>query len=151
MMMTRNERWLNALNESNASSRELQVHALAHLGFLDLAISRARAHPEEIKYRDKHGRSVLHHVLRKNPSLSNLQDLLDMYPEAIDQQDSFDRSPVDIAICYGANSDVVEYMESKQKMYQHRIDDDVADLQALRLTPLMTGKLTTENEAIRLS
>ena len=138
--MTDDERWSKSLS---ISSRELNVDALAHLGRLDLAITRVCSHPEEIKYRDKHGRSVLHQVMRKNPSLTNIQDILDLYPEVIYQQDSYDRSPVGIAICYGANSDVVEYMESKQKMYQHRIDDAVADSQSLRLTPLMTGKLTT--------
>lgn len=113
MIRVHSERWSNVIS---LSPRECNVNTLAHLGLLDLAISRARTYPEEIRYTDKHGRSVLHQAMRKNPSLENIQDLLDLHPEAICQQDSFDRSPVDIALCYGVNSDVVEYMESKKRL-----------------------------------
>jgi len=124
MIRVHSERWSNVIS---ISPRECNVNTLAHLGLLDLAISRARTYPEEIRYTDKHGRSVLHQAMRKNPSLENIQDLLDLHPEAIYQQDSFDRSPVDIALCYGVNSDVVEYMESKKMLSQlpHNNEDVV--------------------------
>eukprot|EP00592_Proboscia_alata_P014523 CAMPEP_0194395534 /NCGR_PEP_ID=MMETSP0174-20130528/124477_1 /TAXON_ID=216777 /ORGANISM="Proboscia alata, Strain PI-D3" /LENGTH=163 /DNA_ID=CAMNT_0039191481 /DNA_START=41 /DNA_END=532 /DNA_ORIENTATION=- len=141
--MAQNEKW--HASASSKSPNDLKVHTLAHLGHLDLAISRARRHPEEIRYIDRHGRSVLHQVMRKNPSLSNIQDLLDLYPEAIDREDSFDRSPVDIALCYGANSDVVEYMERRRSMSQQNLHthEDVSNVTADNSTDVTAGNLTS--------
>ena len=81
--------------------------------------AKAIADPEEIRYTDKHRRSVFHQVVQKNPSLTNMQDLIDLYLESIYQQDSYDHSPVDIHIFYSTNRNILEFMESKKMLPQH--------------------------------
>jgi len=107
--ITDTRRW-----SDGGSSRELKVHELAHLGRLDLVVSRAHTNPDEVSYIDKYGRSVLHQVVRKKPPLRVVRQILSIYPGAIHQQDIYDRSLIDIALCYDASTDVLNYLESKR-------------------------------------
>jgi len=113
---------------ASACARELKVHELAHLGRLDLVISRAYKHPEEIQYTDKFGRSVLHQVVRKRPSLQVVRKIVNIHPGAIHQHDIIERTPVDIALCYDANIDVVNYLKYKcVQLKKYRNDSSVEE------------------------
>lgn len=67
-------------------------------------------HPYKCKRYDRQGRSFLHHLVQRQPSVLSVSTVLDIAPDTIMKQDCDGSTPIHLAVINGASHQVIQYL-----------------------------------------